>query len=84
MQRTELRRYARMGAQARLLELQREMAAIVTAFPGLRDGRKGARAVVASNGVEPRRRRRMSTAARKAIAAAQRKRWAAWRKQRGR
>jgi hypothetical protein len=35
----DLRMYARRGAEARLLELKEEMAAIHTAFPELRDRR---------------------------------------------
>ena len=82
MTQAELRRLARLGAEARLQELQREAEAIRAAFPGLRSRR-----VVPKNGDIPteqtsapkRRRRRMSAAGRKRIAEAAKRRWAKWR-----
>jgi len=79
-----------MGAEARLLQISEEAAAIYRAFPELRrGGRGGARgrgrpAAQASAGGDdasagggtPRRRRRLSAAARKRISDAQKKRWA--------
>ncbi len=88
MTRAELLRFARVGAEARLQELQQEVAAIVRAFPHLRAPTPAATSKVSSNGdgnVERRgtgrRRRTMSREARERIAEAQRKRWAEWRTQ---
>jgi hypothetical protein len=89
----ELRRLARIGAEARLGALQREIASIHQAFPDLRRRRSpgapnpytaGARSAVggvrgALKGAVTRRRPKMSRQARTRIAAAQRKRWAEWR-----
>ena len=74
LSRVELHRLARLGAKARLDELQREQAAIRQAFPDLFRGgaRKGA-------GRRPGRRRRqfnMSAAARKAVSLRMKKYWA--------
>jgi hypothetical protein len=81
----DLRVWAVKGAEQRLVEIADEARAIFEAFPELRaQGRgfdlrvTGKRAVsepVAAGA--PRRRRRMSAAARKRIGDAQRKRWAA-------
>ena len=87
----ELRRLARLGAEARLAALEREMAAIYQVFPELRGGRStatsnpytaGVRSAV-EGAVTRRRRPRMSREARKRIAEAQRKRWEAWRAKNG-
>ena len=73
---------ARRGAQQRYAELQSELAALVRQFPDLRAGarefmRRGRRAVSAASAeFQPRKRRKMSAAARAKIAAAQRARWA--------
>lgn len=85
----ELRQFARLGAEARLGELEQERAAIFRAFPSLRGPAHAANAAVfrdADANVErPLRRKRpkMSPEARERIAAAQRKRWAAWKAQKG-
>ena len=83
MNRTDLLRLARVGAQNRLWELQQEMDGIYRSFPDLRGGQArqtsmstGVRGAV--EGVRPRRKRRMSAEAKKRIAEAQRKRWAEW------
>ena len=80
-----LRRYAVVGAEQRLLELAEEAAGIFAMFPELRapgrgfmaggQGRRGRRAAA---GAAPRRRRRrkMSAEARKRISDAQKARWA--------
>jgi antibiotic biosynthesis monooxygenase (ABM) superfamily enzyme len=73
---------ARRGAQHRYEELKSEMESLVRQFPGLtaigrgvvRRGRRAAHAAVAE--LQPRRRRRMSAAARKRISDAQKARWA--------
>jgi hypothetical protein len=62
--------------------LQREIDAIVTAFPELRQRRRAAVFVRAIDSPS-KRRRGMSASARKAISQAQKKRWAAWRKKKG-
>lgn len=79
---SDIRRWALMGAEQRLLQLAQEAAAIHAAFPELRQGRKGEKAGVsrrqaaASGTAKPRRRRRMSAEARKRISEAQKARWA--------
>lgn len=84
MKREELLRLARVGAAARVVELQREIDAIRRQFPALRSGRgRGAAAVEEPNGRAGARRRRMSAKARKAVSLAQKKRWAEWRKNKG-
>ncbi len=84
LNRRELHRLARVGAQARLQELERERALILRAFPGLEAGVPGS---VPANpgGGEPRARRRrgMSAAQRKAVSLRMRKYWAARRKEKG-
>jgi hypothetical protein len=70
----QLHRLARLGAQARLEELRKEEAAIRHAFQDLFGGR-GRRAASASSG-ESRHRRRMSTAARRAVSERMKKYWA--------
>jgi len=73
---------ARRGAQHRYAELQAELAALVRQFPDLRSSaremmRRGRRAIsAAAVELQPRKRRKMSAAARAKIAAAQRARWA--------
>jgi hypothetical protein len=79
----ELRRLARLGAEARLGALQQEISDIYATFPELRRGRSApdltdAVRQVRQGAVMPRRRRKMSREARKRIAEAQRKRWAEW------
>jgi hypothetical protein len=73
---------ARRGAQHRYEELQEELASLVRQFPDLRSGareivNRGRRAVQAAAAeLQPRKRRKMSAAARARISAAQRSRWA--------
>jgi len=73
---------ARRGAQHRYEELQEELASLVKQFPDLRSGareivKRGRRAVQAvAAELQPRKRRKMSAAARARISAAQRARWA--------
>ena len=64
------REWARIGASARLLEIESERAAILKEFPSLRSARGR---VPASNGFA---RRRLSAAARKKLSAGMRKYWA--------
>ena len=85
-QNSELRRYAVVGAEQRLLELAEEAAHIFAMFPELRaPGRgfmatSGVRAAehadVAPSPARKRRRRTMSAEARKRISEAQKARWA--------
>lgn len=83
MTQRELKELARVGAQARLAELQRDIEAIKRAFPGLGSGVRNTPAA-ARNGRRKRRRRKpMSAAQKKALSLAQKKRWAEWRKKKG-
>jgi hypothetical protein len=90
MNRTELLRHARVGAAARLVNLQREIETIYQTFPDLRPGRSaqaqnpytaGVRSAVAGvreavEGAVRRRRPNLSREARKRISEAQNARWA--------
>jgi Micro-tubular organiser Mto1 C-term Mto2-binding region len=79
----QLRRLARLGAIARLEQLKEEEAAIRAEFPELFG--RGRRAAVA-DGAKPGRRRgrrKMSSAARKAVSERMRKYWAERRKGKG-
>ena len=78
----QLRRLARLGAIARLEQLKQEEADIRAEFPELFG--RGRRAAVADAAKPGRRRRRkMSSAARKAVSERMRKYWADRRKTRG-
>jgi hypothetical protein len=78
----QLRRLARLGAEARLEQLRQEEAAIRAAFPDLfgrrRKGASGNGQVAAD--ASGTKRRAMSAAARKAVSARMRKYWAERRK----
>ena len=76
LSRDELQRLARLGAKSRLEELQREEAAIRSAFPDL-FGRRGRRVAIAS---ARRRRKGMSASARRAVSIRMKKYWAERRK----
>jgi hypothetical protein len=86
----DVRQWAIIGAEQRLLQIAEEAAAIHRAFPELRrrGGRIGIGRIPASpsagggedTGQPRRRRRRLSAAARKRISDAQKKRWAKQRK----
>ena len=80
MDRADLVRLARLGAESRLSELQGEIQAIYRSFPDLR---KGTRSAAPSPVSSKRSRKKMSTAARRKIAQAQKKRWAEWRRKKG-
>lgn len=79
LSREQLMMYARAGAQARIAELRAELASLEGAFRGAErpGGRAGTR--VASEV----RRRKLSAAGRKKIADAAKRRWAQWRKAKG-
>jgi len=89
MANSDLREWAVKGAEHRLVELAEEARAIFAAFPELRGrGRgfemsHGRKAEPASDMPNKRRRNTMSAAARRKIALAQKKRWAEWRKKKG-
>ena len=89
MAKSDLREWAVKGAEQRLVELAEEARAIFAAFPELRGaGRgfevsRGRKAETASVTPSKRRRKPMSAAARRKIALAQKKRWAEWRKKKG-
>jgi hypothetical protein len=88
---SQLQEFARIGAAARIKELQAEIASIRRDFPALtspggestmpspRPKRRGrpAASVAAKVAAPGKRRRKMSAAARKKISEAQKKRWAA-------
>jgi hypothetical protein len=81
LNREEMRRLARLGAQARLVELKREEAIIRRAFPELfRAGTRPLTGAKANADRGPRRRSRMSPAARKAVSERMKKYWAERRK----
>jgi len=79
MDRTELVRLARLGAEARLVALEREREEILRNFPELKNGR-AVRGVATTSG---RRRPHMSAAARKAVSIRMKKYWASRRKAQG-
>jgi hypothetical protein len=89
LSREEMKRLARLGAQARLQELRREESAIRQTFPELFRGgarRSAAGGDVADAGSPKRRRRRrsrMSPAERKAVSERMKKYWAERRKSKG-
>lgn len=80
----DLRNWARMGAERRLVDIAQEAAAIHAAFPELRDRHEAAKTLgrrnAASNGAKPKRRRRLSAAGRAKLRASLKKRWAAAKK----
>lgn len=76
--RKELLRLARLGAQARLEALDREREAILRSFPGIRRG--SATQSTANDHRVRRGRRPMSAAERKAVSARMKKYWAGRRK----
>lgn len=63
------RQWARLGAAARLVEIETERAAILKAFPELKAGTPGSAA-------KPGRRRKISAVARRAMSAGMRRYWA--------
>jgi hypothetical protein len=81
-----LHEYARMGATARIAELRAEIVEIEHMFPDLGGtatahkspgGSKAAALPALAKLMEPKRKRKLSATARKAISDAQKKRWAA-------
>jgi hypothetical protein len=74
---SELRRYALVGAQARLEAITSELAAIRQAFPELANGNVGAHRTTTGGNAASRRRRTMSAAQRKAVGERMKKYWAA-------
>lgn len=79
----QLRRLARLGAVARLEQLRQEESAIRSEFPELFGrGRREPESAAAPTRA-PRRKRRMSADARKAVSARMRKYWAERRKSKG-
>ena len=89
MAKSDLRQWAVKGAEQRLVELAEEARAIFAAFPELRAQGRGfnvhRRRKVTTARITPakRSRKKMSAAARRKIALAQKKRWADWRKTEG-
>ena len=83
LNRNDLRKFARLGAKARLEELRQEEAAIRRSFPDLFSRGAGAAAASTDAPATRRRRSRMSPAARKAVSERMRKYWAERRKAKG-
>jgi hypothetical protein len=82
MDRQELQRLARLGAAARLAELDRERAMLLRQFPGLRASAAGSSGASAADGQSGQRKRRgMSAAGRRAVSVRMKKYWAARRKE---
>ena len=80
---TDLREWARMGAERRLVEIGEEAAAIHRAFPELRNRHEVSRAPGAQSIERPRptrRGRKLSAAGRERLRASLKKRWAAAKK----
>jgi len=80
MNQAEIVRLARIGAEARIAQLQAEIEAIRRKFPGSGGSARGKSG--ASDGA-PRKPRQMSAAARRRISQAAKKRWEQWRKEHG-
>ena len=89
MAKSDLREWAVKGAEQRLVELADEARTIFAAFPELRGRGRGFDVRLRPESLPPkvtsvkRRRKKMSAAARRKIALAQKKRWAEWRKKKG-
>jgi hypothetical protein len=82
MDRHELQRLARLGAAARLAELDRERAMLLRQFPGLRASAAGSTGASVADGQGGQRKRRgMSAAGRRAVSIRMKKYWAARRKE---
>lgn len=75
----DMRALARIGAQARVEELQQELAEIRRAFPGLGVVRSNGRALTTA-ATTSRTKRVVTAAQRAAVSRAQKARWAKWRK----
>jgi hypothetical protein len=76
LDRQELYRLARLGAEARLRALEVERAQILRSFPGLRVGTTHAAQSGAAVAVPVRRRRQMSAAERRSVSIRMKKYWA--------
>jgi hypothetical protein len=88
MDQRELQRLARIGAAARLEQLDRERGELLRLFPGLRASAASApsneRESPTRTGAKRGRRRRMSAANRKAVSMRMKRYWAERRKAKGR
>jgi hypothetical protein len=82
LDRQEMYRLARMGAEARLRALEQERAQILRSFPGLKAGaaEPAASQSTAAAAAPVRRRRQMSAAERKSVSLRMKKYWAERRK----
>ena len=80
LDRKELYRLARLGAEARLTALDQERAEILRNFPGLAGGSAGTTRGRSAAAAPRRRKSRMSAAARKAVSVRMKKYWANRRK----
>lgn len=80
MAKFDVNRYALLGAEARVAELNAELAEIYRAFPGLR-ARGGRSAAGAAAPATRRRRKPMTAAQKKAVSIRMKKYWASRRKE---
>jgi hypothetical protein len=80
LDRQELYRLARLGAEARLRALEVERTQILRSFPGLKAGATPSAQSAAAGSAPVRRRRQMSAAERKSVSARMKKYWAERRK----
>jgi hypothetical protein len=76
LDRQELFRLARLGAEARLRALEDERAQILRSFPGLKAGSTPAAQSGAAAAAPARRRRQMSAAERRSVSIRMKKYWA--------
>ena len=80
LDRQEMYRLAKLGAEARLQALEAERAQILRAFPGLRAGGTPAAQATSPQEASVRRRREMNAAERKSVSLRMKKYWAERRK----
>ena len=83
LDRQELYRLARLGAEARLRALEDERTQILRSFPGLKAGSTLAAQSGAAAAAPARRRRQMSAAERRSVSIRMKKYWAERRKEKG-
>ena len=83
LDRAEMLRLARLGAEARLQAIEKERQQILRSFPGLRAGASAPAAGQSATASASRGRKPMSAAARKAVSARMKKYWAERRAKKG-
>jgi hypothetical protein len=80
---SQLREFARVGAEARLKAISEERQAILTVFPELGDGAAPGRRAASPAAAAARKRRGMPAAQRKAVGQRMKRYWAKWRARKG-